>query len=573
MSEISDFLSDWKSYIPFYIAIYRWSLYIILKVIPSFFYRQLKYVEPNDNALELGTFIRKRDVTAVVAVYQPPDCFEMTIQSIVNNGPGQILVVSDVSCYEEIVRRCAKFEGVKVICEHKPGKRSALITGVKNTRTKIVALIDDDVQWSPKFLEKLIAPFQRYKNIGGVGCKHVARIESFWDVWRIMADMRLAVRYLELMACTVWDRGASCISGRTACYRTKILKCNEFYNYLGNEKFMGMTLQSGDDKCITRFVTNKGYKLYHQLRNSCKLSTTFERRWRFFKQMLRWARNTWRSDMKALFVERNIWFINPVTAFILLDKMFTPFFMLYGITYLPYVAIVNQQYVFLFGWVIWLFISRVMKLCYYLWDVPHYILYVPLFVLFQYVQAFVRIYALFTLYNRGWGTRDIKIKGNNVVRSGKMKVDLGTFPRRTKTGDQISEQKHNVLLPLDDSYVIDKDIIVDEPGNEEFDTVIDDAKYSYTIERIDVRDDIDRLSEKIKLLEKMSNMQGIENQSLQIMEHEKMLNDILELQKKLFAQFDIQNKQLELQRIQISNQDKMLTSLMKTEHEGEKLHF
>lgn len=419
--EVLEVLSDWRIYIPFYIAIYRWSLFLFLRIFPSMFYRQLKYKRPVN--VDPATYIRKSDVTVVIPVYQPPDCFDKTISSIIKNGIYKIIVVADVTCVDQVKQICNEYENVEVISEDKPGKRPALATGIRHTTTRIVALVDDDVQWSNNFLEKLIAPFQHSARIGGVGCKHISRIESFCDVWRIMADMRLAVRFLELMATTVMDRGASCISGRTACYLTEILQTDEFYNYFLNEKFLGMSLQSGDDKCVTRYIINKGYKTYHQLRNTCMLSTTFERGTRFFIQMLRWARNTWRSDLKAVFTERYIWCNNPVTAFILLDKMFTPFFMIYGITYLPYYAISNNEYIVLIAWFAWVLFSRTMKLCYYFWEHPRYIIYLPLFIVFQYVQAFVRVWALLTLYNRNWGTRTIKYKGNQVIRDD-VKIDI-----------------------------------------------------------------------------------------------------------------------------------------------------
>ena len=61
--------------------------------------------------------------------------------------------------------------------------------------------------------------------------------------------------------------------------------------------------------------------------------------------------------------------------------------------------------------------SRSLKLYYYLWEFPHHILYIPFFLLFQYAQALIRLYALLTLYERGWGTRKIEMNGNEIVRS------------------------------------------------------------------------------------------------------------------------------------------------------------
>ena len=44
----------------------------------------------------------------------------------------------------------------------------------------------------------------------------------------------------------------------------------------------------------------------------CTLVTTFKADGKFFMQILRWTRNTWRSDFKSLVLERDIWYRYPV---------------------------------------------------------------------------------------------------------------------------------------------------------------------------------------------------------------------------------------------------------------------
>jgi hypothetical protein len=69
---------------------------------------------------------------------------------------------------------------------------------------------------------------------------------------------------------------------------------------------------SGDDKFMTRWVVKKGWKMRMQLSPECTLATTFKADGRFFKQILRWTRNTWRSDFKSLVLERTIWWRYPI---------------------------------------------------------------------------------------------------------------------------------------------------------------------------------------------------------------------------------------------------------------------
>ena len=69
---------------------------------------------------------------------------------------------------------------------------------------------------------------------------------------------------------------------------------------------------SGDDKFMTRWVVKHGWKMRMQLSPECTLATTFKADGKFFKQILRWTRNTWRSDFKSLVLERVIWYRYPV---------------------------------------------------------------------------------------------------------------------------------------------------------------------------------------------------------------------------------------------------------------------
>ena len=421
-------LSDWQIYLPFYISFFRWGVFIFLRVVPSFFYKQLKYKDVSGLHIDDPKRVTNRDVTAIITAYEPPKRFYDTIRSVVSNQPYEVLIAADSKCMKNDPRFIEKCEAcsvegvtnVRVVEVTQKGKRAALIAGIKETNSKLVALVDDDIEWKSKskkytFLQKLVAPFQHDDKIGGVGCKQVARIAHFFDVWRILADMRLAVRFLELMATTTMDRGASCISGRTGLYRIYIVKKEEFYEYLGNETLWGMKLLSGDDKCLTRYVVNEGYDTYHQLRKTCKLATSFGNGTEFINQMLRWSRNTWRSDIKSLFIERKIWKRHPLTAIIMFDKMLSPFFIVGGLIFIVVTIFMGLDFELFIPWLIWLVATRILKLSYYLVEHPQYIVYIPVFVVYQYFQAVIKIIALFTMNQRGWLTRSVKVKGNVIV--------------------------------------------------------------------------------------------------------------------------------------------------------------
>lgn len=391
-------------------------MFLALRLIPALFWRNV-ILKPR-NVEDGPDEYTKSDVTAIIPVYQPPPTFINTIETLVKNGLEKIIVVADITCHEKVREITKGFPQVVVITETLPGKRVAMATGLKHVQTKLSCFVDDDVQWCDTVLEYLLHPFNRETTIAGVGCEHRARYTSVFDVQMILADIRLSVRMLELFATSVMDRGASCISGRTACYKTTYIQTEEFYEQFLNEKFLGMRVVSGDDKFLTRFVINKGGKLWHQGGDRCYLTTTFERGPRFIKQLLRWSRNTWRSDLTCLFIERQIWRNNPFTACVLFDKTITPFVLCYGLFYLPISSGIRKDWVVFIGWIIWLHFSRIVRLAYYLYKKPWNVVYMPFFILFQYLQAAIRIIAILTIYERGWGTRNIMFVGNTLQRHG-----------------------------------------------------------------------------------------------------------------------------------------------------------
>ena len=122
------------------------------------------------------------------------------------------------------------------------------------------------------------------------------------------------------MATTLLGRAVSCLSGRTAAYRTKLLQ--ELREPFLNETFNGRPCMSGDDKRYTCLVLQRGYLTWNQL--DAQVYSTFKPDFKGFqKQRIRWSRNTFRSDLRALW-QGWVW-KHPYLATILIDKTIAPF--------------------------------------------------------------------------------------------------------------------------------------------------------------------------------------------------------------------------------------------------------
>jgi len=100
----------------------------------------------------------------------------------------------------------------------------------------------------------------------------------------------------------------------------------------------------------------------------------------------------------------------------MVDKLFNPLTLLAGpclVAYLMYKSSIPVDqggyhlpwWNILASYCVWLSATRTAKLLPHLWHTPHHIIYVPAFILFGYYFAIMKVYALCTLHETGWGTR------------------------------------------------------------------------------------------------------------------------------------------------------------------------
>lgn len=120
--------------------------------------------------------------------------------------------------------------------------------------------------------------------------------------------------------------------------------------------------------------------------------------------------------MRSLFMERHIWTSHPYVAYTMVDKLFNPFTLLVGPCLVGYLVFkstipIDQGGYHLRWWniilsyLVWLLCTRTAKLLPHLWYRPQDVVYVPAFILFGYYFAIMKLYALCTLHETGWGTR------------------------------------------------------------------------------------------------------------------------------------------------------------------------
>ncbi|TWF76032.1 hyaluronan synthase [Pseudonocardia hierapolitana] len=376
------------------LGLFRWACWLARRI-PAVLYRPVLAEH-------------RLSMSLVVPVYQEdPQIFAAAIESWLANDVDEVILVIDAS--DRICQEIARRYPVTVVVTTVPGKRDALRRGWRKATTDLVALVDSDTVWAPDVAIEVCKPFADPR-IGGVGTR-----QSVYGARGFLAritDMFLDHRYFDENASqTYLGRSVSCLSGRTAIYRRHLLL--EIEDDFMDETFWGVPCLSGDDKRLTTLILERGHLTYMQ--RTAEVWSTFPDQWRiFFRQRLRWARNTWRSDLRAL--SRPWVWRHPFLAYTMVDKAVSGFTLLLGPIFMV-VALVHQNWIFAAVLALWWQISRSAKLLPHIRRRPSSFFLVPGYVFVSWVMALIKIQALLTIRRQRWLTRQVAVENGEVVRT------------------------------------------------------------------------------------------------------------------------------------------------------------
>lgn len=370
------------------IGAWRWGTWLFKKLV-GFFYRPVE-----------GLY--EAEIGIITPVYnEEPDLFRAALKSWRQNRVDEIIAVIDYTDERSIgifKKFAKKFKGAKLIVTHTPGKREALADGIKASKSEILALVDSDVVWENDIKSRMLAPFAD-PTVGGVAVRQdMLKADTFA---KKIFKMHLSLRFLnEFPFLAVVGNAFTVLSGRTAVYRRKAIA--HLTDRLVKETFWGKKVISGDDKRLTSLVQAEGWKCRY-LGNIRVFTSGSDELSFYLKQRLRWSRNSWRSDLKTLF-SRWVWKREKFLALYLLDRLFPPFTLLLGPVFLI-TALIYHHYEAVLIFIGWLLFSRFVKLIPYFREDFRSVTILPAYILFSYLEALVKIYALVTLNQQGWITR------------------------------------------------------------------------------------------------------------------------------------------------------------------------
>jgi cellulose synthase/poly-beta-1,6-N-acetylglucosamine synthase-like glycosyltransferase len=388
-------------YIPLsIIGVWRWTFWIIRRVAASLY-------RPNPGEWPKGA--KKPTVTVVTPVYnEDPVIFEEAMQSWIKNGVTEIIAVIDKSNTRHIIeyeRRYLSNKSLKTKCRMivtpKPGKRAALCDGIEQAKGDLIALVDSDTIWSDDVLEKTI-PYFLNSQVGGATLTQ--RVKDPDNVATVVFDIMLWSRYQEeVPALLGLGKAFNTLSGRTAFYRREAIfaKDHDNLHHLRHEFFLGTRAISGDDKRLTHLILKQGWHVAYVVGPTVYTSGMRSVK-QFMKQRLRWTRNMWRGDLRAI---TNGWiWKHPALAIFRIDSFVQPFVMLIGPVVFVF-ALIKGEWLFVCILLAWWIISRIIKLFGYFRTHPARIIFLPAYILYSYVNAVIKIYALATVIEHSWATR------------------------------------------------------------------------------------------------------------------------------------------------------------------------
>jgi cellulose synthase/poly-beta-1,6-N-acetylglucosamine synthase-like glycosyltransferase len=303
-----------------YVVVYQLAVGLLTIVIRSFKYVRLicnciGYLRIRPKPILDNPAFTNHDATVVIPSLLDGDenSFKDTLRSILKNDPCEVILITTnakVDKAEKIANDLSK--KIKVKSVHQANKRRQMIEGLSSVSTNITIFADDDVLWPPTLMPWMLAPFEDPK-MGGVGTNQRLRYQKdppAWldrNFWEFLGAAYLIRRNWDCAACTWWDGGLPCLSGRTVAYRTEIVSSEDFKHEFEHETWRTFQLNADDDNFLTRWMVTHGYKTWIQFHRDCEVLTTLEDNPKYVKQCFRWARSNWRSNLKSLFKEWTVW--------------------------------------------------------------------------------------------------------------------------------------------------------------------------------------------------------------------------------------------------------------------------
>ncbi|MFI5910490.1 glycosyltransferase family 2 protein [Dactylosporangium sp. NPDC051541] len=401
--------TSWRDIVPLGIAgVLVWGLWLYRAVLSRF-------AKPVVNDF-------RTTVSVVVPAYrEDPDILMECLRTWLGQDPDEVIIVPDVEDTEVLARLAAVTDPrVRTIAFEHRGKRSALGVGIRAARHELIVLVDSDTRWEPGLLDAVQMPFAD-PDVGGVGTQQNV-YQRRTSVWRRIADWLVNLRYYDYVPAMGRAGAVACLSGRTAAYRRSVVL--PVLENLEDEFFLGRRCVAGDDGRLTWLVLASGYKTVHQA--SARAMSMFPASpAAFFKQRIRWSRNSYRCYLTAVY-KGWLWRVPLVTKITVLQILLTPVTMGMALGYLLLSRLELTGRGIALA-LIWVLLGRAVRGYSHLRRHPGDLWVLPLLALTVIAISLpIKLYALLTMNKQGWLTRTSDHLGGEGQTAATLEPALGT---------------------------------------------------------------------------------------------------------------------------------------------------
>lgn len=255
----------------------------------------------------------------IPVVDEAEDLFRSVLERITTQQPTEVIVVINGPRNSKLEAICDELE-VRWAWTKTPGKRRALQIGTGMARGEIAVLVDSDTVWTQNTLRELVKPF-RDPEIGGVTTRQRI-IDPDRSILTRWADWLENIRNEYSMPAMSVLGTVGCLPGRTIAFRRQILL--DYMPQFLNEPFLGVFLEVSDDRTLTNYTLQAGYRTVLQS-TSMVYTDAPTSLGKLAKQQFRWARGSQYNTLRMLpWMLRN----SPVLAVFYLADIIIPFILI-----------------------------------------------------------------------------------------------------------------------------------------------------------------------------------------------------------------------------------------------------
>lgn len=212
------------------------------------------------------------------------------------------------------------------------------------------------------------------------------------------------------------------VSGRTCAVRSELVQDPAFRSGYQNELYcFGLRgpLNADDDNYITRFALSSGWKIKIQYTPDCQIVTPLGMYPKFYKQLLRWGRTTWRSNVSSL-RHWHIWHSHPWSVYAVYISGLINFALIWDpllVWALRRTSFyrnaqagspVGSQAFLTALMISWILLSKLVKIAPHLWDHPVDWILLPGYLVFAYAHSFIKLYCALTFWDHSWSGRSLE---------------------------------------------------------------------------------------------------------------------------------------------------------------------